>query len=253
MLLTDRTVMVSGGASGLGLAVASRVVAEGGRVAILDLPSTAGAQVAADLGEAAMFLPADVTSEEDVRTALDSTQERFGTVSAAVTCAGIVDVGRTVGRGGAFALDRFRRVLDVNVAGTFNVARLVAEQMQSAPVGEDGDRGVIVMVASISGLDGPEGQVAYTASKAAVAGMTISMARDLARHAIRVVAVAPGTFETPMVMASTPAEVDAIVSTVPHPHRLGRPEEFARTVRDLIENTFINGSVVRLDGGNRLR
>lgn len=253
MLLMDRTAFVTGGASGLGQAVASRIVASGGRVAIADLPGSAGDDVAAELGSAAVFVPVDVTSEDDVRAALDATEQDLGPISTCVTCAGIIDVGRTIGQQGAFPLDRFRRVLEVNVIGTFNVARLAAERMSVADLAEDGDRGAVVMVASISGFDGPEGQVAYTASKAAVAGMTVSMARDLAKHAIRVVTLAPGTFGTPMVLSSTPEDVEAIVSTVPHPHRLGRPEEFARMVCDTVENTFLNGSVIRIDGGNRLR
>lgn len=253
MKLRDRTAFVTGGASGLGHAVAQRLLGEGGRVAIADLPGSDGEKLTADLGKGALFVPVDVTEEDEVRRALEATEERLGPISTAVTCAGIVDVGRTVGSRGAFPLERFRRVLEVNVVGTFNVARLVAERMQHAPLCADGDRGVLVLVSSISGIDAPEGQVAYTASKAAVAAMTTAMARDLARHAVRVVAIAPGTFETPMVLASTQAEIDHIVSTVPHPHRLGRPQEFARMVRDVVENTFVNGTVIRLDAGNRLR
>lgn len=253
MQVRNSTALVTGGASGLGRAVAERLLHEGARVVLVDLPSSPGSEVAAELGPNVRFVPADVTSSKQVGEALDTVEAEFGPVGIVVTCAGIVDVGRTVGRRGAFDPERFRRVLDVNVVGTFTVAALCAERMQGVAVRADGDRGVIVMISSISGLDGPEGQVAYTASKAAVAGMTVSMARDLARHEIRVVTIAPGTFETPMVMSSTPEEVESIVSTVPHPHRLGRPDELARTVRDVVENTFLNGAVIRLDGGNRLR
>jgi NAD(P)-dependent dehydrogenase (short-subunit alcohol dehydrogenase family) len=248
--IEGRTAVITGAASGLGRAVAERLAAAGARVAIVDLPSSDGKEVAATLG--GEFFGADVTDEDEVRAVVAAVTAWAGAPAIAVTCAGVVAVGRTVGRAGAFSLESFRRVLEVNVTGTFNVTRLCAEAMRNNDPDGDGDRGVIVTVASISGLDGPEGQVAYSASKAAVAGMTLPMARDLQRHAIRVVCVAPGTFETPMVLASTPAEVDALVSRVPHPKRLGRPAEFARLVRDVIENPFLNGTVLRLDGANRL-
>jgi NAD(P)-dependent dehydrogenase (short-subunit alcohol dehydrogenase family) len=248
--IADSVAVITGGASGLGLATARRLLDAGASVALIDLPTSDGAAVAAGLGDRAVFAPADVTSEQDVAAALD-TAGRLGDVRIAVNCAGIGTPARVLGKNGPLALDEFARVVQVNLIGTFNVIRLAAERMSTnEPV--DGDRGVIVNTASVAAFDGQVGQAAYSASKGGIVGLTLPVARDLASRQIRVVTIAPGLFETPM-LASLPEEAkQSLGAQVPHPSRLGRPEEYAALVQHIAENAMLNGEVIRLDGAIRM-
>ena len=242
--------LVTGGASGLGEAMTRRLVADGAQVVIVDLPSSPGAELAAELGEAAGFVPADVRDEAQVQAAVDAALER-GELRVVVTCAGIATPGRVVGRKGPLPLETFRAVVEVNLIGTFNVLRLGAAAMiGNEPV--DGDRGVVVMTASIAAYDGQVGQAAYAASKGGVVGLTLSAARDLADKAIRVVTIAPGTFATPMLNGLPEEATAALEAGVPHPSRLGRPDEYASLARHVIDNSMLNGEVIRLDGALRM-
>ncbi len=251
MRIHGATALVTGGASGLGGATARALVDAGANVALLDLPTSRGEAAAAELGERALFAPADVTSEADVARALDVTVERFGPPRLAVNCAGIVWAGRTVGKEGPHDLRIFQKVVEVNVVGTFNVVRLAAARMADNEP-DDGDRGVIVNTASIAAFDGQVGQAAYAASKGAIASMTLPVARDLSRMQIRCVAIAPGTFDTPM-MAMLPPEGRAqLEADTPHPARLGRPEDFSALVLAIVANPMLNGEVIRLDGELRM-
>jgi NAD(P)-dependent dehydrogenase (short-subunit alcohol dehydrogenase family) len=251
MRIEGKTALVTGGGSGLGRATVELLHRAGANVAVLDLPTSSGAAVAGGLGERAMFAPADVTSPDEVGTAIEAAVERFGGVHVAVNCAGIAWAGRTVGRDGPHDLEIFASVHRVNVIGTFNVVRLAAARMATQDP-EDEERGVIVNTASIAAFDGQIGQAAYASSKGAVVSLTLPVARDLARSLIRCVAIAPGTFETPM-MAQLPQPArERLERDTPHPARLGRPEEYAALVRHVIENPMVNGEVIRLDGGLRM-
>jgi NAD(P)-dependent dehydrogenase (short-subunit alcohol dehydrogenase family) len=242
--------LVTGGASGLGGATARRLHDEGASVVVVDLPSSAGAELAAELGDHVRFVAADVRDPEQVQAAVDAARE-LGTLRVVVTCAGVATPGRVVGKRGPLPLEDFARVVDINLVGTFNVLRLAAAAMlENEPV--DGDRGVVVMTASIAAYDGQVGQAAYAASKAGVVGLTLSAARDLADKAIRVVTIAPGTFETPM-LAGLPGDVKAVLEAqVPHPSRLGNPAEYASLVAHVVDNPMLNGEVIRLDGALRM-
>jgi NAD(P)-dependent dehydrogenase (short-subunit alcohol dehydrogenase family) len=242
--------LVSGGASGLGLATARRLLGEGGQVVVIDLPSDGAEDAIAELGGGALFAPGDVISPEDVTRALDAA-EQLGPMRFAVNCAGTGTSARTLGRDGPGPLDQFERLVQVNLTGTYNLARLAAERIARTEV-IDGERGVIVNTASIAAYDGQIGQAAYAASKGGVASMTLPMARDLAVVKIRVCSIAPGLFRTPL-LAGLPAEATAAVSaTIPHPRRLGEPDEFARLVVGIITNPMLNGETIRLDGALRL-
>jgi len=252
MRIEGRVFVVTGAGSGLGAAVARRLVAEGGRVVIADVNAEAGAAVAAELGEAARFQPTDVTSEADGEAAVAAASAAFGRLDGLINCAGIAPGEKVLGRDGPHALSTFARAVSINLIGTFNMLRLAASTIAKMPAGDDGERGVIVNTASIAAFDGQIGQAAYAASKAGVAGLTLPVARELARSGIRCVTIAPGIFATPM-MAAMPAEVQASLgATVPFPSRLGRPEEFAALVVHVIENTMLNGEVIRLDGALRM-
>lgn len=242
--------VVTGGASGLGEATVRRLHAAGAAVVILDLPSSPGEAVAAELGDRVVFCPTDVRDEDQVQSAVDAAKG-LGTLRIAVTCAGVATPGRVLGRKGPLPLDSYKTVIDINLIGTFNVLRLAAAAMaENEPV--DGDRGVIVMTASIAAYDGQVGQAAYASSKGAIVGLTLSAARDLADKAIRVMTVAPGTMETPM-MAGLPEETKASLGAmVPHPSRLGKPSEFASLVAHVIDNPMLNGEVIRMDGALRM-
>ncbi|CCH77574.1 3-hydroxyacyl-CoA dehydrogenase type-2 [Nostocoides japonicum T1-X7] len=251
MQITDQTVaLVSGGASGLGEATVRRLHADGASVVVLDLSSSRGAELVAELGGRARFVAADVRSEEQVGAAVDAAGE-LGELRIAVTCAGIGTPGRIVGRRGPLPLADFQRVVEINLIGTFNVLRLAAAAMT---VNEqvDGDRGVCVLTASIAAFDGQVGQAAYAASKGGVVGLTLAAARDLADKQVRVVTIAPGTFATPMLAGLPDEATAALEAQVPHPSRLGQPSEYASLVRHIVDNPMLNGEVVRLDGALRM-
>ncbi|GAA0905391.1 3-hydroxyacyl-CoA dehydrogenase [Pseudonocardia zijingensis] len=242
--------VVTGGASGLGLATATALHAAGARVVIVDLPSSAGAERAAELGDGVRFAPADVRSEADVTAALDVAAE-LGPLRVAVNCAGVGGAARTVGRNGPFPLADFTRVIEINLIGTFNVIRLAAERMlRHEPVGEE--RGVIVNTASVAAFDGQIGQAAYSASKGGVVGMTLPVARDLANARIRVMTIAPGLFDTPLLAGASDEVRASLGNQVPHPARLGDPAEYAALVTHIVANPMLNGEVIRLDGAIRM-
>jgi NAD(P)-dependent dehydrogenase (short-subunit alcohol dehydrogenase family) len=250
MKIEGDVALVTGGASGLGLATTRRLLGAGARVVLFDLPASAGEQVAAELGERACFVAGDVTSEEDVTRALDAAQG-LGTLRVTVNCAGIGVAARTVGRDGPLPLGQFSRVVTVNLIGTFNVIRLAAARMAvNEPAGED--RGVIVNTASVAAFDGQIGQAAYSASKGGVVGMTLPIARDLSSSLIRVVTIAPGLFDTPLLAGLPEPARQSLGAQVPHPSRLGRPEEYAALVMHIVENGMLNGEVIRLDGAIRM-
>ena len=252
MQIESRVFLVTGAGSGLGAAVARRLVADGGRVVVVDVNPAAGEATAAELGEAAHFVKTDVTCEADGRAAVAAALEVFGRLDGLVNCAGVAPGEKVLGRNGPHALESFARAVTINLIGTFNMLRLAAEAISKAQAGEDGERGIIVNTASIAAFDGQVGQAAYAASKAGVAGLTLPVARELARSGIRCVTVAPGIFATPM-MAGMPQEVqDSLGATVPFPSRLGHPEEFAALVAHIIENKMLNGEVIRLDGALRM-
>ena len=251
MRLGERdVVLVTGGASGLGAATVRAMVAQGTSALIVDLPSSPGAELAVELGDRVGFAAADVRHEDQVEAAVTAAT-RLGTLRAVVNCAGVATPGRVIGKRGVLPLETFRTVIDINLVGTFNVLRLAAAAMiDNEPL--DGDRGLVIMTASVAAFDGQIGQAAYAASKGGVVGLTLSAARDLADKAIRVMTIAPGVMETPM-MAGLPGETKSILEAlVPHPQRLGRPEEYAMLVSSIIENPLLNGEVIRLDGALRM-
>lgn len=248
MDISTARAVVTGGASGLGAATAAHFRARGAQVVILDREA-AGDSYAEGLG--AGFARTDVTDEASVTAALDAAVERMGGIDVCVNCAGIVIGEKTLGREGAHRLDSFRRTIEVNLIGSFNVLRLAAERM--ARNGRAEDNGVIVNTASIAAFDGQAGQAAYAASKAAIAGMTLPIARDLARSAIRVCAIAPGIFGTPMLRGLPQDVQDGLAAEVTNPKRLGDPEEFARLAAFIVENPYMNGETIRIDGALRMR
>ena len=251
MQLDGCAALVTGGASGLGNATAHALTEAGARVVILDLPSSEGEKAAVALGPTARFVPADVTDEEQVQAAID-TASGLGPLRVVVNCAGIATAEKVIGREGLIPLDHFERVVRVNLVGTFNVVRLAAAAIaQTEPVGEE--RGVIVNTASVAAFDGQIGQAAYSASKGGVAAMTLPLAREFARHLIRVMTIAPGIFETPMMAGLPQAAQDSLAAQVPHPSRLGKPAEYASLVRAIIENPMLNGETIRLDGAIRMQ
>ena len=250
MQISDTVALVTGAASGLGLATATALVEAGARVVLLDLPASDGESAVETLGSRATFVGADVTNETQVQDAVDRAAA-LGELRVVVNCAGIATPGRAVGRAGPLALDAFERVVRVNLLGTFNVVRLAAARMQNVPpIGEE--RGVIVNTASVAAFDGQIGQTAYAASKAGVAGMTLPLAREFAQLLIRVVTIAPGIFETPMMAGLSPEAQASLGAQVPHPARLGRPAEFAALVQHIVENPMLNGETIRLDGAIRM-
>jgi NAD(P)-dependent dehydrogenase (short-subunit alcohol dehydrogenase family) len=252
MQLRGSTFIVTGGASGLGGATAQMVIDGGGNVVIADLKEAEGQAHAKALGATAKFVRTDVTDETSAKGAVAAALQAFGSVHGLVNCAGIVYGEKTVGKEGPHSLAGFVRTININLIGTFNVARLAAEAMSQNTPNEEGERGVIVNTASVAAFDGQIGQCAYSASKAGVAGMTLPMARDLARSGIRVMTIAPGLFQTPMVNEIPPDIAEALGKMVPFPPRLGRPAEFAALVRAIVENVMLNGEVIRLDGAIRM-
>ena len=247
MEIRDAIALVTGGASGLGLATTKRLLDAGAHVVALDLK---GEEALADLGDRVQFAAGSVTDEAAVSAALDSA-ESLGPVRVVVNCAGVVNAVKTLSRDGVFPLDEFTKVIQVNLVGTFNVIRLAAERMaKTEPLGEE--RGVIINTASVAAFDGQIGQAAYSASKGGVVGMTLPIARDLASVAIRVVTIAPGLFKTPM-LASLPEQAQqSLGAQVPHPSRLGNPDEYGALAVHIVENPMLNGEVIRLDGAIRM-
>ncbi|MDF1633175.1 SDR family NAD(P)-dependent oxidoreductase [Mycoplana sp. MJR14] len=252
MVIAGKSFIVTGGGSGLGAAVARMLTGAGANVVIADINDQAGAETAAALGDAAVFVRTDVTQEHDAQAAVDAAIARFGHLHGLVNCAGVAPGEKVLGRDGPHRLDSFARTVAINLTGTFNMIRVAAAVIANEAPEQDGERGVIVSTASVAVFDGQIGQAAYAASKGGVAAMTLPIARELARHGIRVVTIAPGIFETPM-MAGMPQEVqDALGKSVPFPPRLGRPPEFAALVRHICENVMLNGEVIRLDGALRM-
>ncbi|MFD5492996.1 3-hydroxyacyl-CoA dehydrogenase [Streptomyces sp. NPDC127091] len=250
MDIAGSVAVVTGGASGLGLATVRKFVDSGAKVVIVDLPSSKGKTVAEELGDQVAFAPADVTDEQDVAAALDLAQS-LGTLRVAVNCAGIGPAAKTVGKTGAHPLDSFTKVVQINLIGTFNVIRLAAERIGAAEAtGEE--RGVIVNTASVAAFDGQVGQAAYSASKGGIVGMTLPIARDLAGLGIRVVTIAPGLFHTPLFDTLPEAAVASLGAQVPHPARLGDPSEYAALAAHIVANPMLNGETIRLDGAIRM-
>lgn len=250
MRIDGAVALVTGGASGLGQGTVRRLHADGASVVVLDLPGSDGASLAKELGDRVRFVPADVTDEAQVSAALDAAAE-LGPLRVVVNCAGVADPGRTLGRHGVLPLEHFTRIVTVNLIGSFNVIRLAAERISALdPV--DGERGVIVSTASVAAFDGQIGQVSYSASKSGVAGMTLPLAREFASRQIRVMTIAPGLFETPMMQVLSAEARAALAAQPPHPRRLGLPGEYAALVAHIVTNPMLNGEVVRLDGALRL-
>ncbi len=253
MELHTTKAVITGGASGLGLAVARHLVAQGARVTLLDVNEDKGQAAAAELGGNAGFMRTDVTSEDGVRATLDAARAKMDGLNVAVSCAGILGAGRVLGKEGPMPLSQFETTVRVNLIGSFNVAKAAAALMQHNAAGEDGERGVIINTASIAAFEGQIGQAAYSASKGGVVGMTLPMAREFARIGVRVMTVAPGVFHTPMVDGMPQAVYDSLCAQVPYPSRLGKPEEFAATVAFILGNRYLNGGVIRVDGAIRLQ
>jgi NAD(P)-dependent dehydrogenase (short-subunit alcohol dehydrogenase family) len=253
MKISDARAVVTGGASGLGHAVARHIVAAGGRVCLLDVQEGPGQAAAAALGGNASFAKCDVTSETEVNAAMDAAAKNLGGINLLVNCAGVIGAGRVLGKNGPMAGDFFTRVVHINLIGTFLCDKAAAALMQANAPGADGERGVIVHTSSVAAFEGQIGQAAYSATKAAVSGMTLPIARELAMFGIRVCSLAPGIFATPM-LAGMPQDVqDSLGKQVPFPARLGKPEEFAAMVQTIFEVPYLNGETIRLDGAIRMQ
>jgi len=242
--------IITGGASGLGAATAKMIAANGGKVVLADVQVDTGEKLAAELG--GIFVKCDVTSEADGKAVVDAATA-LGTVRGLVNCAGVAPAVKTVGKDGPHPLDVFQRVVNINLIGTFNMCRLAADAMAKTDATEQGERGVIINTASVAAYDGQIGQAAYASSKAAVVGLTLPMARDLSRSGIRVMTIAPGIFETPMLLGMPQEVQDALGKMVPFPPRLGKPEEYAHLSKTIIENVMLNGETIRLDGAIRMQ
>jgi NAD(P)-dependent dehydrogenase (short-subunit alcohol dehydrogenase family) len=251
MQIKDQVFIITGGASGLGAATARMIVDNGGKVVLADVQVEAGEKLAAELG-AAKFVKCDVTSEAD-GLAVVAAATAMGTLRGLVNCAGVAPAIKTVGKDGPHPLESFARTININLVGTFNMCRLAADAMGKSEAAEWGERGVIINTASVAAFDGQIGQAAYGASKAGVAGMTLPMARDLSRSGIRVMTIAPGIFETPMLLGMPQEVQDALGKMVPFPPRLGKPFEYASLAKSIIENTMLNGETIRLDGAIRMQ
>lgn len=250
MNVQGKAILVTGGASGLGAATARRIATAGGKPVILDMNEELGQALAQELG--GLFQKTDVSSEEEVQSIIAAARQQYGHIHGAVNCAGIGNAFTTAGKKGAFPLDQFERVIRINLIGTFNVIRLAAQEMLDNEPGASGERGVIVNTASVAAFDGQIGQAAYSASKGGIVGMTLPIARDLARSGIRVLTIAPGLFKTPL-LGTLPQEAqDSLGQQVPFPSRLGDPDEFGALVMHIFENQMLNGEVIRLDGAIRM-
>ncbi len=251
MLVKDQVTIVTGGASGLGGATTRAIVEAGGKVVIADVQVELGQKLAAELGANVQCVKCDVTSEADGNAAVEAAL-KMGTLVGLVNCAGIGGAMKTVSKEGPYPLDRFTRIINVNLIGTFNMIRLAANAMVKNKPNDEGERGVIVNTASVAAFDGQIGQAAYSASKGGIVGMTLPIARDLARDGIRVVTIAPGLFLTPLLKGLPPEAQDSLGKQVPFPPRLGRPEEYANMVGQIFSNTMLNGETIRLDGAIRM-
>jgi NAD(P)-dependent dehydrogenase (short-subunit alcohol dehydrogenase family) len=250
--IQGRTFLVTGGGSGLGAATVRRLAHEGANVLIADVDEEAGEELAADIGDGTRFVRTDVTDETSTQGTFDVARDAFGGLHGLVNCAGIGPAEKVVGKRGVHSLDSFVKAVQINLVGTFNPLRLAAPIMMKNEPTEDGERGVIVNTASVAAYDGQIGQAAYSASKGGVASMTLPVAREMAGHGIRVVTIAPGLFETPMLAALPEDAQKSLGNQVPFPSRLGRPEEYAALVKHIVENQMLNGEVIRLDGAIRM-
>ncbi|HBV99161.1 MAG: 3-hydroxy-2-methylbutyryl-CoA dehydrogenase [Peptococcaceae bacterium BICA1-7] len=253
MKINNCVALVTGGASGLGEATVRNIVAGGGKAVILDMSEERGAKLVAELGDSAIFVKTDVTDEASVQAAVDRAIEAFGAVHIVVNCAGIGIAQKVLSKKGPHSLGSFSKVIQVNLIGTFNVIRLAAEKMAANTPNEGGERGVIISTASVAAFEGQIGQVAYSASKGGVVGMTLPIARELASYGIRVITIAPGLFETPMFDSLPDSVKKALGEMTPFPSRLGYPEEYALLARSIIENPMLNGTTIRLDGAIRMQ
>ena len=252
MQIKQKTFLVTGGASGLGFATAKMIVENGGNVVLLDINEEAGQKAELELGKQARFAKTDVSDEGQVQDAIDLAISTFGGVNGVANCAGIGPAQRVVGKNGPHALGLFSKVIQINLIGTFNVIRLAAAVMQNNELGGSGERGVVINTASVAAFDGQIGQAAYSASKGGIVGMTLPIARELARFGIRVMTIAPGIFETPLLMGMSDDVKTSLGQQVPFPSRLGQPDEYAALVKHIIENQMLNGEVIRLDGAIRM-
>jgi len=250
MQIENSVFIITGGASGLGAATARMIAESGGKVVLADVQVDAGEKLADELK--GKFIKCDVTSEADGKAAVDAATS-MGTLRGLVNCAGVAPAIKTVGKDGPHPLDAFQRTININLVGTFNMARLAADAMAKTDATDQGERGVIINTASVAAFDGQIGQAAYASSKAAVVGMTLPMARDLSRNGIRVMTIAPGIFETPMLLGMPQEVQDALGRMVPFPPRLGRPAEYAHLAKTIIENVMLNGETIRLDGAIRMQ
>jgi 3-hydroxyacyl-CoA dehydrogenase / 3-hydroxy-2-methylbutyryl-CoA dehydrogenase len=252
MQIKDSKAVVTGGASGLGEATVRMLSAAGAKVAILDVVAQSGEKLASELGPNVVFFHTDVTNDESGRAAIAKAAEAFGTINVAINCAGVGDPGKVISKKGVISLGFFNRVIQINLVGTFNITRLAIEQMVKNVANEEGEKGVIINTASVAAFEGQIGQAAYSASKAGIVGMTLPVARECADYGIRVMAIAPGLFNTPM-MAGLPESVRVeLAQTVPFPRRLGKPTEYAALIRHILENSMLNGESIRLDGAIRM-
>jgi NAD(P)-dependent dehydrogenase (short-subunit alcohol dehydrogenase family) len=250
--IKDHTFLITGAASGLGAAVARLLVDEEGRVVLADVNRAAGKALAGELGKAARFAETDVTSEKEGKAAVSSALDAFGHLHGLINCAGIAPAEKVIGRDGPHRLDTFSRTVSINLVGTFNMIRLAADAIAKETPDDGAERGVIVNTASVAAFEGQIGQAAYAASKGGVVSLTLPIARELARFGIRVVTIAPGIFETPMMAGFNPEIQESLGKSVPFPPRLGRPAEYAALVKHICENTMLNGAVIRLDGALRM-
>lgn len=253
MKIEQATAVISGGASGLGRAVAERVLSAGGRAVLLDVNETLGMQTVAELGDAASFVHTDISSEEQVDAAVTKAKELMGSITLAMNCAGVIGAGRVLGRGGPMPGNLFANTIKINLIGSFFLTKAAANEMQHNEADENGDRGVVVNTASIAAYEGQIGQAAYSASKGGIVAMTLPIARELGRIGVRVMTIAPGIFLTPMMDALPEKIQESLSAQVPYPPRLGRPEEFADLVAYIYKNAYLNGEVIRLDGGIRMQ
>ena len=253
MQVKGSVIVVTGGASGLGEATVREFVARGAKAAIFDLAEDLGNKLAAELGDSVIFIKTNVADAEGVQNAVDTTVEKLGGIHFVVNCAGIGIVQKVLGRKGPFPLEIFNKAIQVNLVGTFNVIRLAAEKMIKNTPNEDGERGVIINTASVAAYEGQVGQAAYSASKGGIVAMTLPIARELADYGIRVMGIAPGIFETPILGVLSEKALASLSNMTPFPRRLGKPSEFARLALDIVENPMLNGYTIRIDGAIRMQ